>query len=281
MATRDIAARGLRFRAEIDGLEDGASVLLLHGFPQSRQSWRGQTPILAEAGFFCVAPDQRGYSPGARPADAAAYSLDNLVADGLAIMDAVGAQRFHLVGHDWGGQVAWSIAAAAPERIRSLSVLSRPHPAAFAAALKADPEQPKRSGHHRGLLEPGTAERLRANDFDGFRTMFAAQGVPSEAAELYIGVLRDPGALEAAIDWYRTAAGALRNPAAPRISAPTLYMWGDADATVGRMAAEATGAQVAGPYRFEVVAGGGHFLSDQHPDLVARLLLDHLSAHAV
>lgn len=279
MATRDIAARGLSFRAEVSGPDDGAAVLLLHGFPQSRHAWRSQAAALSAAGFHCVAPDQRGYSPGARPADPAAYSIDNLVADGLAIMDAVGAERFHLVGHDWGGQVAWSLAAAAPERIRSLSVLSRPHPAAFAAAMKADPDQPKRSGHHRGLLEAGTAERLRADDFASFRAMFARQGVPSEAADLYVEVLRDPGALEAAIDWYRTAAGALRNAAAPPIAAPTLYVWGDADATVGRVAAEGTGAHVAGPYRFEVAAGGGHFLSDETPELVNRLLLDHLTRH--
>jgi pimeloyl-ACP methyl ester carboxylesterase len=194
-------------------------------------------------------------------------------------MDAVGADRFHLVGHDWGGQVAWSIAGAAPERIASLTVLSRPHPAAFAAALKADPDQPKRSGHHRGLLEPGTAERLRADDFASFRAMFARQNVPAEAAELYIGVLRDPGALEAAIDWYRTAAGALRNAAAPKITAPTLYVWGDADATVGRLAAEGTAAHVDGPYRFEVAPGAGHFLTDERPDLVNRLLLEHLARH--
>src|SRR5580698_2752494 len=125
MATREIAARGLSFRAEVEGPEDGQPVLLLHGFPQSRHAWRTQTPALAKAGYFCVAPDQRGYSPGARPADAAEYGIDNLVADGVAIMQAVGAERFHLVGHDWGGQVSWSIASAAPERIASLTILSR------------------------------------------------------------------------------------------------------------------------------------------------------------
>src|ERR1700744_4272131 len=117
MPTQEIAARGLSFRAEAEGPKGGAPVLLLHGFPQSRHAWRAQTPVLAKAGYFCVAPDQRGYSPGARPADAAAYGIDNLVADGVAVMQAVDAERFHLVGHDWGGQVAWSIAGAAPERI--------------------------------------------------------------------------------------------------------------------------------------------------------------------
>jgi pimeloyl-ACP methyl ester carboxylesterase len=277
MTTHDLAVGDFTFRMDLTGPEDGDPVLMLHGFPQSRHTWRGQAAMLAQRGFRCVAPDQRGYSPGARPAGAEAYGLDNLVGDGLAIMDTLGAERFHLVGHDWGGHIAWTLAGRAPERIKSLTVLSRPHPAAFANAMKNDPDQPARSGHHKWLLEPGTAADLRQGDMARFRAMFKAQGVPDQAADRYVEVLSDPGALEAAIDWYRAAATTFRNAEAARIGAPTLYVWGDADTTVGRMAAEAVAAHIDGPYRFAVIPGAGHFLTDQVPDAVNRLLLAHLT----
>jgi pimeloyl-ACP methyl ester carboxylesterase len=193
-------------------------------------------------------------------------------------MGALGHERFHLIGHDWGGHIAWTLAGAAPERIKSLAVLSRPHPAAFARAMKADPDQPTRSGHHKSLLEDGTAGRLRANDTASFRAMFKQQGVPDETVDRYVEVLSDPGALEAAIDWYRAAATTFRNAEAPKIAAPTLYVWGDADSTVGRMAAEGVAACVTGSYRFAEIAGAGHFLTDQVPDDINRLLLEHLTS---
>ena len=277
MSTHDLAVGDLVFRTDLTGAQDGDPVLMLHGFPQSRHTWLGQAEALARAGFRCVAPDQRGYSPDARPAGTQAYGLDDLVGDALGIMDAVGAERFHLVGHDWGGHIAWTLAGRAPERIKSLTVLSRPHPAAFAHAMKNDPEQPARSGHHRRLLLPETADALRANDMAALRAMFKAQGVPEAACDRYVLVLSDPGALESAIEWYRAAADSFPNACAPAISAPTLYVWGDADSTVGRMAAEATAAHVDGPYRFAVIPGAGHFLTDQVPHAVNSLVLDHLT----
>jgi pimeloyl-ACP methyl ester carboxylesterase len=111
--------------------------------------------------------------------------------------------------------------------------------------------------------------------------MFAAQGVPAATAQAYIDTLSPPGALEAAIAWYRAGgAGSLRARGVPPIGARTLYVWGDADATVGRLAAEATAGFVTGPYRFAVIEGAGHFLTDQVPDAVTALLLEHLEAAA-
>jgi len=274
--TRTVGVGDLSFTVDEAGPRDGPKVLMLHGFPQSRWAWRRQLPALAAAGFHAIAPDQRGYSPGARPVGTQAYALSNLVADALGIMDALGAARFDLVGHDWGGQVAWTVAMRAPQRLRSLAVLSRPHPAAFAAAWKADPEQAGRSRHHSTLLEAGAADRIRENDMAGLRATFARQGVGTEDADAYCAALSPAGALEAAIEWYRAAAGALRAADAPKVDVRTLYVWGDADATVGRAAAEGTAAQVSGEYRFEAVAGAGHFLTDQVPDVVSRLLLEHL-----
>ncbi len=276
METRQITASGLSFTAFVAGPEDGVPVLLLHGFPQSRHTWLRQIALLAEAGFRCIAPDQRGYSPGARPAATADYAADNIAGDALAIMDAVGAPRFHLVGHDWGGQIAWMTALRAPERVMTLSVLSRPHPAAFADAWANDPDQPARSGHHKTLLLPDTIATLRKAALEPFRIMFRGQGVPDAAADNYIRTLADPGALEVAIKWYRAAAIALRTPA-PAVRVPTLFVWGDADATVGRHAAEATARFVDAPYTFVPIAGAGHFLTDQVPDAVNAALLAHIT----
>ena len=143
--------------------------LMLHGFPQTRYMWRHQVRAVAAAGFHALAPDQRGYSRGARPAEVEAYATDRLTGDALDLIDACGARRFHLVGHDWGGQLAWLIAAAHPHRVATLTVLSRPHPAAFVRALAEDPEQAKRSQHHKGFREPDAISRLRQDDFKSLR----------------------------------------------------------------------------------------------------------------
>jgi pimeloyl-ACP methyl ester carboxylesterase len=277
MDTREIKASGFSFTAFVAGPADGTPVLLLHGFPQSRHTWTRQIETLAAAGFRCIAPDQRGYSPGARPAGTGNYALDAIVGDALAIMDTMDAPRFHLAGHDWGGQIAWSTAIRAPERVITLSVLSRPHPAAFAEAWAKDPDQPARSGHHKSLLLPETIKALREGDLKTFRSLFHAQGVPDANAENYIRTLAEPGALEAAIEWYRAAAVALRTPA-PAVRVPALFLWGDRDSTVGRYAAEATARFVDAPYVFMPIEGAGHFLTDQVPDRVNEALLKHLAA---
>ncbi|MBL8555629.1 MAG: alpha/beta hydrolase [Phenylobacterium sp.] len=271
----------LDFTVDLYGPDDGAPVLMLHGFPQSRAAWRAQGAALAQAGFRAIAPDQRGYSAGARPAGIEPYAAANIVGDALGLMDALGHETFHLVGHDWGGQIAWLTAVRAPERIRSLAVLSRPHPAAFARAFAQDPAQAARSGHHRSLQDDAAVAGIRAGDFAGLRAMFAGAGVPAATAGFYIDTLSPPGAIEAAIAWYRAGgAGALRAADVPPVGARTLYVWGDADTTVGRMAAEATADFVTGPYRFEAIGGAGHFLTDEVPDAVNRLLLEHLGGVA-
>src|SRR5512138_1469151 len=141
---------GLTFTADVSGPADAPLVLLLHGFPESRHSWRAALPALASAGYRAVAPDQRGYSPGARPdpGDLANYGFDKLVNDAIEIVAAAGheGRRLHLAGHDWGGQVSWGVAAAHPGRLASLTILSRPHPKSFRRALlKEDGDQKHRS----------------------------------------------------------------------------------------------------------------------------------------
>lgn len=274
-------AAGLIFDASVGGAEDAPLVLLLHGFGVSRHFWNAQVPALAAAGFFAVAPNQRGYAAGARPdpTDLDAYRVDRLIGDALDIVAATGhgGRRFHLVGHDWGASLAWAIAYRQPERLGSLTILSRPHPLSFARALALpDGDQAHRSRHHTAFLDPGAGPHLLADDAAWLRTRLAASGVPPAAIAAHLSVLGNPPAMEAALAWYR--ARGVRELLGP-IAVPTLYLWGDADDTVGRAAAEGTGAFIAAPYRFEVLPGVGHYAADEVPERVNALLLAHLARH--
>ena len=260
------------FTIDVAGPTSGAPVLLLHGFPQNRRMWQHQLGALSDAGFRALAPDQRGYSAGARPDKAEAYATDRLMRDGLAMMDEWGAHRFHLVGHDWGGQLAWLIAAANPDRVETLTVLSRPHPAAFARAMAEDPEQANRSQHHRAFRQADAIERLRRDDFKSLRSVLEREGIADP--DIYLRTLVGEGALEAAINWYRASDIALS--AIPAVTMPTLYVWGTNDVSVGRRAAEFTREFVHAPYEFVEIESGGHFIVDQMPDRVSQLLVAHL-----
>ena len=270
---------GLTFTIDAAGPAGGVLVLLLHGFPESRHSWRAALPELAKAGYRAVAPDQRGYSPGARPdpANLDNYLFDKLVADAVDIADASGAagKRFHLVGHDWGGQVSWGVANSYPERLASLTVLSRPHPLSFRRALQEDPDQKHRSRHHGKFLEPETADKLLADNAKAMREGLFGQS--AESAKQHLSILGTRPALEAALAWYRANKG-LSGDFGP-IKVPTLYIWGDADATVGRVAAQGTGEFVSAAYAMEVLPGVGHFVMDQAAGRSTELLLAHLKRH--
>jgi pimeloyl-ACP methyl ester carboxylesterase len=268
------------FTAEAAGPDDGPLVLLLHGFPQSRHTWRDVVPALGDAGFQAVAPDQRGYSPGVRPAEVDAYATSRLVADVLEMADVLGAGRFHLVGHDWGGQVAWLTAAHHPERVITLNVLSRPHPAAFARSFDLDPTQADRSRHHRAMT-PELTDRWWADGCAALRAILDGAGVAPADADAYLATFADRDALDAAMHWYRAAAagGGLRAVDTPDVVVPVLYLWGTADQSVGRVAAELTAERVTGPYRFVEVDGAGHFLTDDvGAAVVRRELLAHVTA---
>ncbi len=279
--TEQIAANGLTFDAEVVGDRDAPLVLMLHGFPQTGYSWRHQLQPLAAGGYLAVAPNQRGYSRGAQPLDEASYATRLLVEDALELARVLGHERFHVVGHDWGGQLSWLLAAYHPERIRSLTVLSRPHPAAFAAAFRSDPQQAIRSKHHKAFQNAETVGLLLENGAARLRRSLVDQGVPAADIDAYLSVLADPVTLEAAVNWYRAAASGESGLAAadvPAVTVPTLYIWGDADASVGETAARGTADFVTGRYRLEVLPGVGHFVTDEAGDKVTELLLDFLSA---
>ncbi|MBS0539891.1 MAG: alpha/beta hydrolase [Proteobacteria bacterium] len=280
METTQIKTRsGLSFTADVAGPAGGVLVLLLHGFPESRHSWRAAMPELAKAGYHAVAPDQRGYSAHARPDPATLdnYLFDKLVADAIDIADASGAEgkRFHLVGHDWGGQVSWGVAHKHPERLASLTVLSRPHPLSFRRALQDDPDQKNRSRHHGKFLEPDTADKLLADDAKRLREGLFGQS--AESVKQHLGILGSKPALEGALAWYRANKGLSGDFGVTKV--PTLYIWGDADATVGPHAAKGTADFVSAAYGLEVLPGVGHFVMDQAAARATELLLAHLKKH--
>lgn len=277
----EIDANGMRFSARAAGPANGRPVLLLHGFPQSSLSWLPVMHTLAAAGYRAVAPDQRGYSAGARPADVAAYRVSQLVSDVLALADTMQMARFDLVGHDWGGMVAWVTAAQHPGVVRSLSVVSTPHPGALAAALSAgDPDQTARSAYVHVFRRPAEPERIllgEGGDGEGLRSMFAATGLDDAQAGEYVSLMQAPGAMTAALNWYR-AMDPAEVEGLPPVVVPTLYVWSSGDAALGRRAAEGTAEFVAGRYQFAVLDGVSHWVPEEAPDELARLLLGHLGS---
>lgn len=277
----EIEANGMRFSARAAGPANGRPVLLLHGFPQSSLSWQPVMRILSAAGYRTVAPDQRGYSAGARPGDVSAYRVSQLVADVLAIADTMQMGRFDLVGHDWGGMVAWVTAARHPGPVRSLSVVSTPHPGALAAALSAgDPDQTARSAYVHVFRRPAEPERLllgQDGEGEGLRSMFTATGLDESQAGEYVSLMQAPGAMTAALNWYR-AMDPAEVEGLPPVVVPTLYVWSNGDAALGRRAAEATAEFVAGRYQFVALDGVSHWIPEEVPDELGRLLLGHLGS---
>ncbi|HKK50081.1 MAG TPA: alpha/beta hydrolase [Myxococcota bacterium] len=272
----------LVFDARAAGPATGDRVFLCHGFPQTSHCWHRLMPALARAGYRAIAPDGRGLSPGARPERLADYHVDHLVADVIGFADASGADRFHLVGHDWGGLQGWQVAGRHPDRVASFTSLSTPHNRAFREALE-DPAtgQADRSGYFEIFRTPGSGEDMwLAGGEEGLRGLYQAAGLTREEAEPYVEVFRDRAALTGLLSWYR-AGEPTWDEGLGRIQTPTLYCWGSEDAALGPAAAEKTADWIDGPYRFEVFEGMGHWLPEHGGARLEALLLDHLARHPV
>ncbi len=265
------------FDLRISGPDGGEPVILLHGFPETSFQWRSQLAALAGDGYRAIAPDQRGYSATARPTEVEEYNIVLLMLDILEIADALGIDRFHLVGHDWGAAVAWGVAGLAPERIRSLSILSIPHPDAFAQDL-ANPLscQYEASSYFDLFTSDAAADLLLSNDAAFLRSIF--NGIDEEAVNEYVATLSEPGAMQAALNWYVANVGerAFVVPTLGPIAVPTLFVWSDNDFAVCRDTAEKTRQFVEGPYDFVVLEDVDHWISERVPDVVNQLLLQHM-----
>ncbi|MBB6628172.1 alpha/beta hydrolase [Nocardioides sp. KIGAM211] len=264
------------FDVAVSGPDDAPVVLLLHGFPQSGHSWRLVLPTLLDAGFRVVVPDQRGYSPGARPDDVEDYRIGPLAGDALGILDALGVDRAHVVGHDWGAAVAWQLGARHPERVRTLTAVSVPHPRAFITALRTDDEQRAASTYMRDFATPSYDAVLLADDAARFRSLFGPMPGAVDVEHMLVRA-REPGALAAWLRWY--AAQRLEDVAdTPDVPVPTLHVWSDGDHALRRAGAEGTAACVSGPYRLDVLPGVSHWIPEEAADALGALLVEHLGS---
>ena len=260
---------------EYDVTGTGRPVILLHGFPDSGRVWRHQVPALAEAGFQVIVPDLRGYGRSDKPGDVPSYGMQFLLADVIGVLDQVGAQRPHVVGHDWGAAVAWALATFYPGRVDHLAALSVGHPASFAGAGLA---QREKSWYMLLFQFPGIAERwLSDNGWANFR---AWAGHPD--ADQVIADLEASGSLTPGLNWYRAIVPpeSLLAPRAelPPVQAPTMGVWSTGD--IALTEAQMTGSEqrVSGPWRYEVLRDVGHWMQVEDPEAVNRLLLDFLPA---
>lgn len=263
-------------------------MLLLHGFPEGAESWTDQLRALGSAGFLAVAPDLRGYGGTDCPEGQEAYRMPHLIADVEGLIAALGRERCHLAGHDWGSLVGWSVTSYRPERVVTWSALSVGHPQALGDTIGDDEDQRRRSSYIGLLLQTGKAEavlseagwrRLR----DIYRVGPDPDAIPAAQVEAFVRGMSRPGRLTAGLNYYRANLGAQPLPAFPLapdpITAPTQLIWGDQDPALGPGPIRLTERYLAGEYRLEVLAGAGHWLQFERPAEVSRLLVEWIAGH--
>lgn len=264
-----------------EGPADGPVVILLHGFPQQNTMWQAVIPQLTTQGYRCLAPRQRGYSPGARPTRRRDYGVDELAEDVRTLIDASGAERVHLVGHDWGGAVAWRTAQLYPDRLLTVTSLSVPHPGAFSKAILSS-RQAAASWYMLFFQLPRIPEwyllhTRRKFTFSGMLKQ-RAEHAP-ELAQAEATAMREPGALTAALNWYRAYPVTNTRGAGRAVSVPSMLIWGDGDIALKEKGARLTGEYVRADYRLEILKGVSHWILDEAPDETADLLLAWFAAH--
>lgn len=261
---------GLTFDVSDSGPLAGETVVLLHGFPSNRHGFDEVAAILNKEGLRTLAPDQRGYSDGARPRRRRDYRAAELQRDVLALIDAAGVDRVHLVGHDWGGALAWQLASVAPERLTRLTVLSTPHPAALMRSLPAS-NQLLRSFYILVFQLPWLPEALLRRRLTA---LLRRMGLNPSSAHGYGEFMAKRGRLTGALNWYRGVWLPEKGASSDRlVTVPTTYVWGNEDQALGRHAAELTEEFVQAQYRF-VELDEGHWLVENTPELSARAILE-------
>lgn len=261
------------FDAAVAGPSTGELVVLLHGFPQTWNQWRHQIESLTDAGYRVLAPNQRGYSPGARPEAVDDYSLDLIVEDLLGMVDALGRDRFHLVGHDFGGAVVWQAAAQHPDRVASVVAVSTPHMDAMAVELSdPDSDQSARSAYFETFRAEGSEQLFLADDAALLKSLYDQAGITGPDRDAQLGVLANEAGMRAALNWYR--AGTITFEPIGPVTIPTMFIWSDEDSALGPDAAMATQEHVTGPYRFEVIEGVNHWVPEQAAEEVSALLVE-------
>lgn len=269
-----LPANHLEFRVRIAGPPDAPQkMLLLHGFPESSIKWQDLMSILADVGIRVAAFDQRGYSPGARPKNAEGYDSELLVDDVIAVADALGFQRFHLLGHDWGAVVGWLSVFRHPERIRSWTALAIPHPQPFFGDILNGGEQASRSGYFDFFKKPILPELIAQ-----YRLSTSLQHLSENRRAEYSAILSEPGAFTAALNWYRAMDIPLlvqKVKAFPKIEVPTLFIGGTQDVVVAQSTVEAQRELMAGPFQSHML-NTGHGIIEEEFGEVTELILEHI-----
>ena len=278
---RQVATNGIHLNVAEAGPEDGPLVILLHGFPESWYGWRHQIDPLARAGYRVVAPDQRGYGGSDKPAGVASYRLDALVADLVGLVAAYGRDRAAVIGHDWGGIVAWAAIERHPDRFDRAVILNAPHPAVMRQALRKDLGQILKSWYVLLFQVPYLPEvLLRRNGFRALERAVTATSRPGAFdhadLELAKAAWGRPGALRSMIHWYRAALWSTSSPLPdPPITVPTLIIWGVGDLTLGPGLARSSYAQCQNA-ALEWIAEATHWVAHEQPEQVNRLILRFL-----
>ena len=264
----------LTFDVSDAGPIDGTPVVLLHGFPQRATAWNEVAARLHDAGMRTFAPDQRGYSPGARPRSRFAYGIKQLVADGVALIDEIGGP-VHLVGHDWGGAVSWAIAVRHRDQVASLVAVSLGHPRAWLPSMIIS-DQARRS-YYMAPFQTSWAEHAFKQRGGWGERLMRSWGMDGEMLERMHREIVADGALRGALNWYRAMfLGSMGSFATVRV--PTTLVWGDADATIGPVTARRTKRFVDAPYRFVQIRGANHFPPEERPGDVADAIVDRVRA---
>jgi pimeloyl-ACP methyl ester carboxylesterase len=268
---------GLEFHVVDEG--QGPAVVLLHGFPDSSHLWRHQIPALTEAGYRVVAPDLRGFGNSARPVGVEHYALPTLAFDVVGVLDGLGIERAHVVGHDWGAALAWSLAAMLPERVNTLTALSVGHPSIFATLPM---EQRERSWYMLLFQFEGIAETLLSRNDWALMKEWARRYADMDHA---LAELSRPGALTAALSIYRAnvppAAQLLDRPLLPPVTVPTMGIWSDGDAFLIEEGMTRSASLVKSSFRYEKLHGASHWIPLDAPRELNALLLDFLESAAV
>jgi pimeloyl-ACP methyl ester carboxylesterase len=251
----------------------GSPVLLLHGFPDSSALWRHQIPALVAAGHRVIAPDLRGFGASDRPDGVASYAIPELLADAVGVLDALGVDRAAVVGHDWGAGIGWTLASLQPQRVSRYAALSVGHPTGYFADLR----QREMSWYMLLFHFEGAEEWLRRDDWALLRTWLHD---PTDL-DRYIADLDRPGALTAALNYYRAnippeSIAGVPGPALPPVTCPVLGVWSDGDVGCGEAQMLASERQVTGPWRYHRITGAGHWIPLDAPDELAALLVDFL-----
>lgn len=272
---KSFSRAGLTFDVVDAGTATNGTVVLLHGFPQTSHSWRYVTPILTDRGYRTIAPDQRGYSERARPRGRFAYRIGELVSDIESLIIQSDAGKVHLVGHDWGAQVAWMLAATRPDLVDTLTTVSVPHPAAFVASMTQS-DQLRRSWYMAAFQPPKLPELLIERNPQLFDDMLARTGMDPEMIADTRRRVVDAGALSGGLNWYRAIPFGKPGKVGKRIVVPTTHVWSTGDTALARRGAELAGRYVDADYRLVVLEDATHWIPEQNAADLASIILDRI-----